>query len=120
MQLGQIIGTCFLNPVGRIVDDPARIRERLFARLGDNSGPALARFLPYAPRFKLGFEDVSPMFRKQSACFTSSILGVLQARFYCIPTLGRNILNARHDPAENGEDSKEKHKTENHLRKARP
>ena len=33
VKLGQIIGTCFLNPVGRVVDDPARIHERASARL---------------------------------------------------------------------------------------
>ena len=120
VKLGQIIGARFLNPVGRIVDDPARIHERLFARLGDNPSPALACFLPYARRFKLRFGDIGPMFGKQSACFASSLLGVLQAPFYCIPSLGRNLQNARHDLAEKGEDNEEKREAENHLREARP
>lgn len=33
VKLGQIIGPCLENPVGRIIDDPARIHERASARL---------------------------------------------------------------------------------------
>ena len=60
------------------------------------------------------------MFRKQPACFASSLIGILQASFNRIPALGRNIQNARHDPAENGEDNEEKHEAENHLSQTRP
>jgi hypothetical protein len=60
------------------------------------------------------------MFLEQLACFASSFLGVLQASFYCVATLGRNMQDARHDLTQNREDSEEKHETQNHLSQAWP
>ena len=120
MQLGQRIGAGFLNLVSRIFNDPARIHERLFARLRDDPSPVLASFLPYARRFKLCFGDVDLMFRAQLACFAPLFLGVLQAPFYRTPTLGINMQGARRDRAEDREDSEEENETQNHLTQARP
>jgi len=56
------------------------------------------------------------MFLKQLTCFAVSFLGILQAALYYASALGRNMQSARHDPAENREDSEEEHETQNHLR----
>jgi hypothetical protein len=115
VKLGQRIGARFLNLVGRIINDPARIYERMFARLRDNPSPAFARFLPYARRFKLRLGDADPMLRKQLARFGFGFLGVLQAACYSVSALGSNLQSAWHEAAENREDGEEKHEAQNHL-----
>lgn len=69
------MGTVFLNLVSRIFNDPARVHERLFARLGDNPSPVFASFLPYARRFELRGGDADPLFLEQLACFALCFLG---------------------------------------------
>ena len=120
MQLGQRIGARFPNLVSRVFNDPARIHERLFARLRDDESPVFASFLPYARRFKPCFGDVDLTFRKQLACFAPRFVGVLQAPCYRTPTLGINMQGARRDRPEDREDSEEENETQNHLTQARP